>query len=66
MSKIKLTYSDPIADEYRWFAWYPVSTADKGIRWLQFVYKRKYRLRQEVYPDADAFFMYSVEQGVLL
>lgn len=66
MSKITLSFSNPIAKEYRWFAWRPVSTADRGWRWMTFVYKRKYILKPYLdSPYREPFFMYSVEKGVL-
>ena len=66
MSKISLTFSNPIAKEYKWFAWYPVSTADRGWRFLTFVYKRKYALKSIIdSPYREPFFMYSVEEKVL-
>lgn len=65
MSKIKLTFAEPIAAEYRWFAWYPVRTADRGLRWFQFVCKRKYALHSYLSVPMGSFFMYSAEEGVL-
>lgn len=65
MSKISLVFADPVADEYRWFAWYPVSTTDRGLRWMQFVYKRKYCPHDYLPGALGTFFMYSVEKGVL-
>jgi hypothetical protein len=26
---------------FRWFAWRPVVTEDRGVRWLRFVYRRR-------------------------
>jgi hypothetical protein len=37
--------------EFRWFAWRPVRTDDRGWRWLRFVY------RQRVFCDGGTFFM---------
>ena len=65
MSKIKLTFADPIADEYKWFAWYPVKTADKGYRFMTFVWKRKYGLHSYLSVPIGNFFMYATEQGLL-
>jgi len=64
-NKIKLTFADPIAPEYRWFAWYPVYTADRGMRWFSFVFKRKYGLHSYLSIPMGNFFMYSVEKGIL-
>jgi hypothetical protein len=66
MSKITLQFSSPIAKEYRWFAWYPVKTVDRGIRWLVPVYRRKYQLHSWLdSPYREPFFMHSAEKGVL-
>lgn len=27
--------------EFRWFAWHPVHTDDRGWRWLRFVWRRR-------------------------
>lgn len=27
--------------EFRWFAWHPVWTTDRGYRWLRFVWRRR-------------------------
>lgn len=27
--------------EFRWFAWYPVNTQDRGWRWLRMVWTRR-------------------------
>ncbi len=35
------SFAEPISDWYRWFAWYPVPTWDRGWRWLTIVWKRK-------------------------
>ena len=63
--KIKLQFGNPIAREYRWFAWYPVRTADSGYRWLSVVYKRKYVLKSHLNASIDTWFMHSVEKGIL-
>lgn len=66
VGKITLQFSNPIAKEYRWFAWYPIKTADRGYRWLSVVYRRKYMLKSFLdAPSREPFFMHSVEKGVL-
>jgi hypothetical protein len=66
MSKIKLKYADPVANEFKWFAWYPVKTLDRGWRWMRFVYKRKYALHTYLYGPTGEYFVHSVEKGVLV
>ena len=68
MSKIRLQFASPIAKEYRWFAWYPVKTADRGWRWLAVVYRRKYLLHSWLDTPGYTprpFFMHSAQRGVL-
>ena len=63
--RITLEFADPIAKEYKWFAWYPVTTADRGIRWRVPVYKRKYVMHSYLNAPIDTLFVYSVEKGIL-
>lgn len=65
MSKITCTFADPIAPEYKWFAWYPVSTMDKGRRWLTLVYKRKYCPHSYLPGGLGTFYMYATQSGVM-
>ena len=34
-------FGSPVSGWYRYFAWRPVSTLDRGWRWFSFVWKRK-------------------------
>jgi hypothetical protein len=42
-------FGDPITPWYRWFAWYPVFTLDRGWRWLRPLWRR--RCRRHDYLD---------------
>jgi hypothetical protein len=61
---ITCSFADPIAPEYRWFAWYPVQTMDAGRRWLTFVWKRKYCPHSWL-PPMGTFFMYATKKGIM-
>ena len=65
MNTITCTFADPIAPEYRWFAWYPVSTMDAGRRWLCIVWKRKYAPHDYLFGPMGTFFMYATKQGIM-
>ena len=34
-------FGEPISEWYRYFAWRPISTLDRGYRWFWIVWKRK-------------------------
>lgn len=42
--------------EFRWFAWRPVNTVDRGWRWLRFVWRRR------CYTDRGSCFMERVQR----
>ena len=35
------TFGEPLSDWFRWFAWRPVRTLDRGWRWLRPVWRRR-------------------------
>lgn len=43
---------------FRWFAWHPVKTTDRGWRWLRLVYRR--REFYDVEGHSGSFFRSSV------
>lgn len=40
---------DTYGPTFRWFAWRPVRTSDRGLRWLRLLWRRK------CYADNDAY-----------
>ncbi len=38
---MKPRFGNPISEWYRYFCWRPISTNDRGWRWLSLVWKRK-------------------------
>ena len=51
MYKYEPKFSFVVADWHRWFAWKPVYTVDRGMRWLIFVWKRPCQVRDHIYKD---------------
>lgn len=51
-------FGEPIADWYRYFAWKPVSTLDRGWRWLWPVWKRKCQPHEYLSGSMTPFFQY--------
>lgn len=37
-------FGEPVGPWFRWFAWRPISTEDRGLRWLRFVWRRRCQL----------------------
>jgi hypothetical protein len=45
-----MTFRDVYGPPFRWFAWYPVWTDDRGWRWLQHVNRRRFYLDRNGRP----------------
>lgn len=50
------TFGDPVTEWFRWFAWHPVKTVDRGWRWLWVVRRR--RIQRHAYVDGGADFWF--------
>ena len=50
----QLMFGEPISDWYRWFAWHPVDTADRGWQWLRVVKRRRIQPKFNL-PDFPGF-----------
>lgn len=51
-----------MAKPFRWFAWHPVRTDDRGWRWLRAVWRKRYYFPIGL-PDApDPIWIHSVEK----
>lgn len=46
-------FADPVGPWHRWFAWRPVSTIDRGLVWLRFVWCR--RVQSHAYLDGPTW-----------
>ena len=53
-------FGDPISPWFRWFAWRPVETADRGWQWLRVVNCRRIQKKQFLDGGADFWFQYVV------
>lgn len=54
---------------FRWFAWHPVDTGDRGWRWLRFVWRQRVWYKR-MGPDAmdfryydGSYWLYRVDRG---
>ena len=53
-------FGTPVAGWFRWFAWRPVNTVDRGWRWLRVVNCRRIQRKQHLTGGADFWFQYAV------
>lgn len=61
MSAPRPLFGDPIGPWFRWFAWRPVRTVDRGWRWLRPVWRRRFQLKPYLSAPADQWFIAAVE-----
>ena len=52
----KPLFGTPVGPWFRWFAWRPVMTADRGWRWLMFVWRRRYQTKLNLPGPIDQWF----------
>jgi len=63
MIEFKPKYGFPVCDWYKWFAWYPVDTVDRGWRWLSTVNKRRIHKHDYLDGGPDFWNQYAVTLG---
>jgi hypothetical protein len=51
----------PVSSWYRWFAWRPVETVDRGTQWLRFVHRRRIHKHHYLVGGSDWWFQHVVE-----
>lgn len=56
------SFGRPIGPWWRWFAWRPVDTVDRGTVWLRMVSKRRIYKHQYLNGGADFWFQYVVDR----
>lgn len=56
-------FADPITDWYRWFAWHPVDTEDRGWRWLCLVWRRRVQLKTHLSGGRERWFQHVVQRS---
>ena len=59
------TFGFPVSDWFRYFAWRPVHTVDRGWRWLRPVWRRRIAKHDYLQGGADFWWQdaVSVEKG---
>lgn len=53
-------FGSPVCAWYRWFAWRPVETVDRGWRWLRVVHKRRISKHSYLDGGGDFWFQHAV------
>jgi hypothetical protein len=56
----KPLFGSPVSGWYRWFAWRPVETVDRGWIWLRVVNCRRIQKKFFLNGGADFWFQYAV------
>lgn len=51
-------FGEPISEWYRYFAWRPISTLDRGYRWFWIVWKRKCQPHEYLSGPMTPFYQY--------
>lgn len=54
------SFGEPITPWFRWFAWRPVHTVDRGWRWLRPVWKRRVQKHSYLDGGVDFWFQFAV------
>jgi hypothetical protein len=62
MDRYAPRFGEPVSDWYRWFAWRPIETVDRGTQWLRFVYRRRIYKHQYLDGGADWWFQHAVSK----
>jgi hypothetical protein len=50
----------PLTDWWRWFAWYPIKTVDRGWVWLRLLHRRRIAKYPNLPGGADFWFQNAV------
>jgi len=53
-------FGAPISNWFRWFAWRPVNTVDRGWRWLVIVNRRRIQKHNYLDGGGDFWFQHAV------
>ena len=57
-----LRFAEPVGPWFRWFAWHPVRTVDRGWRWLRVVWRRPVQLLPYLDGPAEPWFQTVVQR----
>ncbi|KAB2808330.1 hypothetical protein F9L07_22710 [Pimelobacter simplex] len=55
-------FGTPIAQPFRWFAWHPVHTGDRGWRWLRPVWRQRYQTKVHLPGPIHQWWHHDVER----
>jgi len=55
-----MLFYDPVSDWWRWFAWYPIRTWDRRLRWLCWVERRLLQKKIHLCGPMDSIFQHRV------
>lgn len=53
-------FGRPVGGWYRWFAWYPVETVDRGRQWFRVVNRRRIHKHFYLNGGSDWWFQHAV------
>lgn len=56
-------FGTPVGPWFRWFAWHPTNTADRGWRWLRPVWRRRYQTKVSLPGPIDRWWHDVVERA---
>lgn len=56
-----LRFGEPLTKWWRWFAWYPVDTADRGWVWLRWTYRRRIIKHDYLPIGGDLWFQHAID-----
>lgn len=54
------SFAFPVGPWFRWFAWRPTRTVDRGWRWLRPVWRRRYQSHDHLDGPTMLYFLTSV------
>lgn len=54
-------FGEPVSEWFRWFAWRPVQTVDRGWRWMRPVWKRRISKHSYLDGGSDFWFQHAVD-----
>jgi len=57
----KPMFGEPVSDWYRWFAWRPVETVDRGWQWMRPVWKRRIYRHAYLFRGPEFWFQHAVQ-----
>lgn len=64
VDRLKPRFGHPITSWWRWFAWYPVNTVDRGYVWLRLIHRRRIAKYSYLDGGADFWFQHAVATEV--